>query len=324
MIAPLVVAAAWQTVRRRGASPLRGGKARAAALPALVLAATFALNLIPIPGHGPGRPHRQPPLHVVGRFKEGAQQREAEGGGHRLRPRELAPGPRRRRAPGPVPPGQSPTSAPGCSTSPRPREKRCVSVPQDDGEVVVEIGERKEVVAPVIEQTISSALIRLVRRAPQTLCGLEGNGERRLDSEALGGFQLARLTAERNGIATRGLDLTVTAAIPPDCTILVMAAPTVALLPNEIQVINDWMAKNGKMLILSRAGRGRTSTTSPRGGGYASSPASSSIPHGPSPGTPPRCWSTTSRPSRRCPRTSPERNSSRPGGSPPRPARTPG
>ncbi|MGH9009694.1 MAG: DUF4350 domain-containing protein, partial [Acidimicrobiia bacterium] len=125
---------------------------------------------------------------------------------------------------------------------------------QDDGEVVVEIGERKEVVAPVIEQTISSALIRLVRRAPQTLCGLEGNGERRLDSEAPQGLQLARLTAERNGITTRGLDLTVTGAVPADCTILVMAAPTVALLPNEIQLINDWMAKDGKMLILQEPG----------------------------------------------------------------------
>ncbi|HKN40455.1 MAG TPA: ABC transporter permease subunit, partial [Acidimicrobiia bacterium] len=48
-VAALVVAAAWQAVRRRGASPLRGGRLRAAAVPAMVLAAIVALNLVPIP-----------------------------------------------------------------------------------------------------------------------------------------------------------------------------------------------------------------------------------------------------------------------------------
>ena len=253
MVAPLVVAAAWQTIRRRGASPLRGGKARAAALPAFVLAATFALNLIPIPATArvdltASRRYTlsDDSKKVLSNVKQKAvvtafapenspQARDAEvllaqfrrtNANIRTRVLDFAK-------------AQGEALRLGA---------------QDDGEVVVEIGERKEVVAPVIEQTISSALIRLVRRAPQTLCGLEGNGERRLDSEALDGLQLARLTAERNGIATRGLDLTVTGAIPPDCTILVMAAPTVALLPNEIQLINDWMARNGKMLILQEPG----------------------------------------------------------------------
>jgi gliding motility-associatede transport system auxiliary component len=253
MFAPLVVAAAWQTIRRRGASPLRGGKARPAALPAMVLAAIFALNLIPIPATArvdltASRRYTlsDDSKKVLSNVKQKAvvtafapenspQARDADvllaqfrrvNSNIRTRVLDFAK-------------AQGEALRLGA---------------QDDGEVVVEIGERKEVVAPVIEQTISSALIRLVRRAPQTLCGLEGNGERRLDSEAPDGLQLALLTAERNGIATRGLDLTVTGAIPPECTILVMAAPTVALLPNEIQLINDWLARNGKMLILQEPG----------------------------------------------------------------------
>jgi hypothetical protein len=251
--APLVVAAGWQTIRRRGASPLRGGKARAGALPALVLAATFALNLIPIPATA------RLDLTASGRYTLSNESKEV------LRNVKQ----------------QAVVTAFAPDNTPQARDAEVLLAQfraansnirtrvldfakaqgealrlgaQDDGEVVVEIGERKEVVAPVIEQTISSALIRLVRRAPQTLCGLEGNGERQLDSEAPQGLQLARLTAERNGIATRGLDLTVAGSIPPECTILVMAAPTIALLPNEIELINDWMAKNGKMLLLSEPG----------------------------------------------------------------------
>jgi hypothetical protein len=253
MIAPLVVASAWQTIRRRGASPLRGGRARAAALPAIVLAATFALNLIPIPATA------RVDLTSSRRYTLSSDSKKVLSNVK----------------------AKAVVTAFAPENSPQARDAEVLLAQfrrvnanirtrvldfakaqgealrlgaEDDGEVVVEIGDRKEVVAPVIEQTISSALIRLVRRAPQTLCGLEGNGERRLDSEAPQGLQLARITAERNGIVTRGLDLTVTSAIPPECTLLMMPAPTVALLPNEIQAINDWMANHGKMLILSEPG----------------------------------------------------------------------
>jgi hypothetical protein len=86
------------------------------------------------------------------------------------------------------------------------------------------------------------------------VCGLAGDGERELDSELPQGLLLARLTAERNGVETRRLDLTVANAVPADCTILALVAPTSALLPNEVRLVNDWMAANGKMLILAEPG----------------------------------------------------------------------
>ena len=253
MAAPLVVAAGWQTVRRRGAGPLGSGKARAAALPALVLAATFVLNLVPIPATA------RVDLTATGRYTlSGESKTVLRNVKERTAVTAFAPenSPQARDAE--VLLAQFREANPNIRTRvldfAKAQGEALRLGAQDDGEVVVEIGERKEVVAPVIEQTISSALIRLVRRAPQTLCGLEGNGERQLDGEAPQGLQLARLTAERNGIATRGLDLTVAGSIPADCTILVMAAPTIALLPNEIQLVNDWMAKSGKMLLLSEPG----------------------------------------------------------------------
>jgi ABC-type uncharacterized transport system involved in gliding motility auxiliary subunit len=125
---------------------------------------------------------------------------------------------------------------------------------EDDGEVAVEIGNRKEIVSPLTEELVTSALQRLSRPKAQTLCGLAGNGERELDSELPQGLQEARQTVERNGIETRRLDLTVATAIPPECTILALVAPTAALLPGEVKLINDWMANNGRMLILSEPG----------------------------------------------------------------------
>ncbi|MEW6476887.1 MAG: DUF4350 domain-containing protein [Actinomycetota bacterium] len=253
IVAPIVVAGAWQAVRRLGVTAQPGGRLRAAALPAAVLAATLAVNLVPVPATA------RVDFTKTKRFTLSKQSKEVL---RNVKQRAVVTA---------FAPENSPQArdaevllAQFRRTNSRIRTRVLDFAKaqgealrlgaQDDGEVVVEIGERKELVAPVIEQTITSALQRLARRQPQTLCGLEGNGERRLDSEAPQGLQLARLVAERNGIATRGLDLAVAREIPAECTVLAMVAPTAELLPNEIQLINDFMGRNGKMLLMAEPG----------------------------------------------------------------------
>ncbi|HEV7687282.1 MAG TPA: DUF4350 domain-containing protein, partial [Acidimicrobiia bacterium] len=252
-LAPLIVAAAWQTVRRRGASPLRGGRLRAAVVPATVLAATLALNLVPVPASA------RVDFTASGRFTLSKASKEvlrnvkqratitafAPEGTAQARDAEVLLAQFRR--------ANSNIHTRVLDFAKAQGEALRLDA-QDDGEVAVEIGDRKEVVAPLLEQTVTSALQRLVRPKPQTLCGLAGDGERELDSELPQGLQLARLAAERNGVATRRLDLTVATQVPADCTILALVAPTAALLPNEVQLLNDYMAADGKMLILSEPG----------------------------------------------------------------------
>ena len=252
-VAALVVAAAWQRVRRRGASPLRGGRLRAAAVPAAVLAALVALNLVPIPATA------RVDLTSSGRFTLSKASKEvlrnvkqkavvtafAPQGTAEARDAEVLLAQFRR--------ANSNIHTRVLDFAKAQGEALRLEA-QDDGEVAVEIGDRKEVVAPLTEELVTSALQRLSRPRPQTVCALAGNGERELDSDLPQGFGRARETVERNGIATRRLDLTVATAIPAVCTILVLAAPTAALLPGEIQLINNYVANNGRMLILSEPG----------------------------------------------------------------------
>jgi ABC-type transport system involved in multi-copper enzyme maturation permease subunit/ABC-type uncharacterized transport system involved in gliding motility auxiliary subunit len=251
IVAPVMVAGLWQTVRRLGVSAQAGGRWRAAAVPAAVLGVTFALNLLPVPATA------RVDLTHTKRFTLSKQSKEvlqnvtqkavvtafAPENTAQARDAEVLLAQFRR--------ANSQIRTRVLDFAKAQGEALRLGA-QDDGEVVVEIGERKEVVAPVIEQTITSALQRMARRAPQKLCGLEGNGERRLDSGAPDGLQLASLVAERNGITVvGGLDLTVAKSIPAECTVLAMAGPKAELLPNEVQLINDWMAKNGKMLLMA-------------------------------------------------------------------------
>jgi ABC-type uncharacterized transport system involved in gliding motility auxiliary subunit len=252
-VAPLILATAWLAVRRQGTSALRGSHLKVAAVAATALAAILALNLVPVPASAriDLTANRRFTLskaskEVLGNVKQKAvvtafapegtaQARDAavllaqfRRADSNIRTRVLD-----------FAKGQGEALRLGA---------------QDDGEVVVEIGDRKEVVAPLTEQLVTSALQRLVRGKPQTLCALAGNGERELDSDLAEGFQLARLAVERNGIATRRLDLTVADAIPAECTVLALVAPTAALLPKEVQLINDYLANSGRMLILAEPG----------------------------------------------------------------------
>jgi hypothetical protein len=121
----------------------------------------------------------------------------------------------------------------------------------DDGDVVVEIDGRHEVFSPLTEEGVTSAIQRLQRKTPQLACALAGHGERELDDDAAGGYELARQAMKDNGIQAKRLDLTIAKAVPSECTMLLMPGPTGGLTQRETKVIQDYIAHAGKMMILA-------------------------------------------------------------------------
>jgi ABC-type transport system involved in multi-copper enzyme maturation permease subunit len=247
--AALVVAAGWQTFRRRVPGPWSRTGARLLALPALALAASVAVNLLPVPASA------RLDLTSTGRYTLSRPSREVLRNVHTAA-RITAFAPR-----GSAEARDAKVLLDQFERANRRIRTRVIDFAHfqgealrlganDDGEVVVEVGERKEVSAPLVEGLITSGLQRLVRGRPQTVCALEGHGERPLDSEAPGGYQLARATVERNGIEARGLDLTVAKEIPADCTILALVGPRAELLENEVGLVDAFLRNNGRMLVL--------------------------------------------------------------------------
>lgn len=121
----------------------------------------------------------------------------------------------------------------------------------DDGDVVVEIDGRHEVFSPLTEEGVTSAIQRLQRKTPQLACALAGHGERELDDDAAGGYELARQAMKDNGISAKRLDLTIAKAVPSECTMLVMPGPTGGLTQRETKILQDYIANAGKMMILA-------------------------------------------------------------------------
>lgn len=122
------------------------------------------------------------------------------------------------------------------------------------GDVVVEANDRRELLAPITEQAVTSAIQRLVRGTPQLVCALAGHGERELDDDAPGGYELARQIMADNGIEARRLDLTLAKSIPTECTILLLAGPTGSLLKSEVALIKRYLEDDGRMMVLRDPG----------------------------------------------------------------------
>ncbi|MGH8972244.1 MAG: Gldg family protein [Acidimicrobiia bacterium] len=242
--AALVVASGWQAVRRTVA-----GRLRTLAVPAVALVAAAAVNLVPVPATA------RVDFTATGRFTLAGQTKEV------LRNVDQ---PARVTAFAPEGSGEARDAEVLLDEIERVNGKidgRVLDFTKfggeasrlgitDDGEVAVEVGERKEVVAPLVEGLVASALQRLARGKPQTVCSLVGHGEKELDAQEPDGFSLALALMDRNGIEARRLDLTVAPAIPPECTMVALLGPRAELLPNEVTVLDGFLRAQGRMLIL--------------------------------------------------------------------------
>lgn len=125
---------------------------------------------------------------------------------------------------------------------------------KDSGDVVVEARDTRETFAPLTEESVTSAISRLARGSRQMVCAMAGHGERELDDDAPGGYQAARAAMKENGITAMRLDLTVAQSVPKECSTLLMPGPTGGLADREVKLIDNYLAADGRMMILDDPG----------------------------------------------------------------------
>lgn len=123
-----------------------------------------------------------------------------------------------------------------------------------EGELIIKYRERTEQIEDMSENGLTNALQRLVRGDDRTIAFLEGHGERNYKGDA--NYDLSswvrQLTAK--GIKARGLNLGVSAAIPDDISLLVIAGPQAEFLPGEVTLLRQYVTDGGNLLWLADPG----------------------------------------------------------------------
>jgi ABC-2 type transport system permease protein len=100
------------------------------------------------------------------------------------------------------------------------------------------------------EGVFNSALVSVASTKPLQGYFLNGHGEHDPRGKDNAGYLSFTKILPQNYVMPNLLDLVGTNTIPSDCNLLIIAGPTRALLPSEVEKLRQYLAKGGKMFVL--------------------------------------------------------------------------
>ncbi|MEE8161101.1 MAG: GldG family protein, partial [Acidobacteriota bacterium] len=121
---------------------------------------------------------------------------------------------------------------------------------QRNGQVVVSSGSKREMVDDYSEEKIINAIIKVTRKEEKVVYFLEGHGERGIQDTEAQGFSLVREAVEKQNYQVKSYNLAQENKVPEDATLLVSAGPKVNFFPNEVNLLQEFLASGGKLLLL--------------------------------------------------------------------------
>ena len=119
-----------------------------------------------------------------------------------------------------------------------------------DGTTIFVSEDRHEKITTVEEQKFTSAILKLIRDETKKIYFLTGHEEHGLGDFSKNGYSTVRAELENQNYATFPLSLLTEPDIPADCEALVIAAPKTALTRHEIDVVANYLKRDGKLFLL--------------------------------------------------------------------------
>ena len=116
--------------------------------------------------------------------------------------------------------------------------------------ILFEYKGRTERVTSSDEQALTNALIKVLTGAARKVYFTQGHGEKDSASSDRGGYSAALEQLKQDNFTTDSLVLVTQKAVPDDATIVVIAGPTTDFFPPEIEALNAYVAKGGKVLVM--------------------------------------------------------------------------
>jgi ABC-type uncharacterized transport system involved in gliding motility auxiliary subunit len=119
-----------------------------------------------------------------------------------------------------------------------------------DGQVVVSRAGKREVVEDATEENLTNAIIKVTREGEKKVYFLTGHGERSIDDSDEQAYSTVRQGIERQNYLVESYNLAQENRIPEDAAVIVSAGPRVSFFPNEVELLDEYLASGGKFLLL--------------------------------------------------------------------------
>lgn len=122
------------------------------------------------------------------------------------------------------------------------------------GEVDFASGTRKQHIEPpvdgaITEQSITSAILKVISTSVKTVCFVSGHGEKSISDSGPHGYSEADAGLKRENYETKTVNLVQSNGVPPDCTVVVVDGPVESYFPQEAAMLSKYLDDGGKALL---------------------------------------------------------------------------
>ncbi len=121
---------------------------------------------------------------------------------------------------------------------------------RNEGELLLKVGDRSELVVASTELSLTNALYKLSRTNEQWVLFLEGHDERSPYGDSNYDFSSWTKIMKTKGLHVRGYNLASNPNIPSNTSVLVIADPQKDYLPGEINILLNYIERGGNLLWL--------------------------------------------------------------------------
>ena len=118
------------------------------------------------------------------------------------------------------------------------------------GTIVVDYMGRRERVTTINEQDLTNALIKALSTKERKLYFLGGHGEKEYDRVERDGYSAVSGSLRQDNYLVERLVLAQQKEVPSDATVVLIAGPTIDILPTEAEALERYLARAGKLMIL--------------------------------------------------------------------------
>lgn len=118
------------------------------------------------------------------------------------------------------------------------------------GTTFVEIAGTREEADSTDEESITNAVIKLLKGEENTACFLTGHGEAEAGDSERDGFQTAADEIEAANFKTKTISLLENPEVPADCTALIVAGPQTGYLEPEVDILGEYVEGGGRLLLM--------------------------------------------------------------------------
>jgi ABC-type uncharacterized transport system involved in gliding motility auxiliary subunit len=119
-----------------------------------------------------------------------------------------------------------------------------------DGKILLQMGDRKEIVAFASEPEILKGMLRLLNPGSDVVYFLTGHGERDIEQPAETSMTRAKTTLESKNYTVKTLNLLAENQIPEDASLIVIAGPMKPISEDEVKLLKDYLANGGSLIVL--------------------------------------------------------------------------